>query len=291
MTSWPGAVRGYGPTPMAGPQKWDIVKDHRFEVDGVRFRSGYRPTDDGSFTIIKSDGMMERYGPLCEEFAGQRIVEIGIAFGGSVALLNLLARPSAFLALELDREERTLLRDLIRERGWEDTVRVEQGVDQADRPTVRALARQVFGDEPIDLVVDDASHLYAPTKASFEVLFPLLRPGGRYVIEDWNCDHWIPWVIRTALADPSSEGHARARELVAQQGDDPPELGVPLSRLALELVSARAESEGAVASVSVDDQWIVVERGPAELDPEGFRLDDHAVDHFRQLSALPPDPA
>ena len=39
--------------------------------------------------------------------------------------------------------------------------------------------------EPLDLVIDDASHLYGPTMASFEVLFPRLRPGGLYVIEDW----------------------------------------------------------------------------------------------------------
>lgn len=287
MTPAPGGAPGYGPAPMAGSPGWDIAKPHRFEVDGVRFRTGYRPLDDGSFTIVKSDGMMERYGPLCEAFAGQRIVEIGIAYGGSVALLNLLARPSAFLALELDGDERTVLTDLIRERGWEDRVRVELGVDQADRERVRGLAREVFGDGPIDLVIDDASHRYDPTRSSFEVLFPLLRPGGRYVIEDWNCDHWAPWAVRTALADPASEGHARAQELVARHGEGPPEGVVPLSRLALELVSARAESEGAVASVSVDDQWIVVERGPAELDPETFRLSDHAYDHFRQLSPVP----
>ena len=42
----------------------------------------------------------------------------------------------------------------------------------------------------IDLVVDDASHLYEQTKATFAMLFPLVRPGGNYVIEDWSWAHW-----------------------------------------------------------------------------------------------------
>ena len=37
--------------------------------------------------------------------------------------------------------------------------------------------------------MDDASHTYEETKASFEFLFPLLRPGGIYVMEDWNWAH------------------------------------------------------------------------------------------------------
>jgi hypothetical protein len=39
-------------------------------------------------------------------------------------------------------------------------------------------------------VLDDASHQYEPTKASFETLFPLLRPGGLYIIKDWSWGCW-----------------------------------------------------------------------------------------------------
>lgn len=38
----------------------------------------------------------------------------------------------------------------------------------------------------MDLVVDDASHFYEQTKTSFQTLFPLVRPGGMYIIEDWG---------------------------------------------------------------------------------------------------------
>jgi len=60
----------------------------------------------------------------------------------------------------------------------------------------------------LDLVVDDASHTYEQTKASFEILFPLLRPGGIYVIEDWSWAHHpnyqssdAPFFNRNALSN------------------------------------------------------------------------------------------
>ena len=53
---------------------------------------------------------------------------------------------------------------------------------------LRQIILRELADE-LDLVVDDASHTYEETKASFEFLFPLLRPGGIYVIEDWSWAH------------------------------------------------------------------------------------------------------
>ena len=60
-------------------------------------------------------------------------------------------------------------------------------------------------DGRLDLVIDDASHELHATKASFETLFPLLRSGGWYIIEDWiwetvpcrEPDH--PWATREGL--------------------------------------------------------------------------------------------
>ncbi len=62
-------------------------------------------------------------------------------------------------------------------------------VDQQDSARLREIWQTEFR-APLDLVIDDASHLYGPTKTSFETLFPLLRPGGLYIIEDWAWGHW-----------------------------------------------------------------------------------------------------
>ena len=54
---------------------------------------------------------------------------------------------------------------------------VHFSTSQSDRKILEHIVRSELPDE-LDLVVDDASHTYEQTKASFEILFPLLRPGG-----------------------------------------------------------------------------------------------------------------
>ena len=65
----------------------------------------------------------------------------------------------------------------------EDRMRVLQG-DQGDRQFLDAMARQ-FG--TFDIVIDDGSHMSHHVITSFNALFPLLRPGGLYVVEDLSC--------------------------------------------------------------------------------------------------------
>jgi len=39
-------------------------------------------------------------------------------------------------------------------------------------------------DVEFDVVIDDASHIYANTVNTFEALFPVVKSGGMYLIED-----------------------------------------------------------------------------------------------------------
>lgn len=43
---------------------------------------------------------------------------------------------------------------------------------------------------PFDIIIDDGSHRGEHMKFSFEILFPLLKPGGIYVVEDLHCCYW-----------------------------------------------------------------------------------------------------
>lgn len=70
-------------------------------------------------------------------------------------------------------------------------------MNQEDREAVREIAEHEF-DAPLDLVIDDASHLYEPTRTSFDALFPLLRPGGLYIVEDWQMAY-----VEDFVRDPS----------------------------------------------------------------------------------------
>lgn len=70
--------------------------------------------------------------------------------------------------------------------------------------TIRVVALQddpglagLVGGGPFGLVVDDASHDGKLTAATFALLWPLVQPGGFYVVEDWSValrddPHWGP---------------------------------------------------------------------------------------------------
>jgi predicted O-methyltransferase YrrM len=252
------------------------------------------------FCIKKRRELIEAFVELLGEFTGANIVELGISQGGSTALLALVARPGRAVALELEDEPVAALVSLLERHGLGDSVRPYFGVDQADRARVAAIVDGEFGDEPLDLVFDDASHMLDETRASFEVLFPRLRPGGLYVIEDWDWQHKLADGIAAVFDDPTSplydEWTTRLEEVLSQPETTRKVVGTrfaekaresgaasherPLTAFLLELLLARASSGDAIAAISVRDFWVVIQRGPAALDPATFAVADLYHDHF-----------
>lgn len=55
---------------------------------------------------------------------------------------------------------------------------------RADQSDPGALLRAVSQCPPFDLVVDDGSHIGSHIIGAFEALFPRVKPGGYYAIED-----------------------------------------------------------------------------------------------------------
>lgn len=262
----------------------DILQGEAFEVDGVEFVSGYVPESTSErFYIVKTPELIERYRQVCAEFASGRVMELGIAEGGSTAFMALVARPEKLVAIDLEPEPLPALDEFIAQRGLQGTVVPLYGVDQADRSRLHSIVREHFGTGGIDLVVDDCSHMHDPTRASFEALFPFMRPGGLYLIEDWNNDHRMRDAVSASLREQLEAGdedlRRQLRESLATERE-PGQRHQPLTQIAIELMLARASSGDVVASVTVDDAWISVRRGPAEVDPETFALGGLYTDHF-----------
>jgi predicted O-methyltransferase YrrM len=269
------------------------VEGSHVVVGDARFKWQFpMPDDEGLLPVIKADGVLWEYEELCRSLEPRRIVELGIHRGGSTAFLNELAEPERIVALELNTTPAEPLSSYIAERGLGDVVRPHYGVDQADRERLRAIMRDEFGESPLDLVVDDASHLYAQTRASFETLFPLLRPGGVYVIEDWAAGHRKAHAAAAALRNPSPEQlealdallKARAQANAPAREPEPP----PLARLAHELLLVRTMRTEVARSVRVTRWWTAVTRGTDPLDADTFRLDDHFQDPFGLLGGPSP---
>jgi predicted O-methyltransferase YrrM len=242
--------------------------DGRFNVLGVDFVSSHETGSTADrFFIRKDRRLVQATIALAARVAPQRIVEFGIASAGSTALLALVTEPEKLVAVERDETPVAALAELIARRGLEHVVRPHYGVDQGDRARLKAIIDDELGDARIDLVIDDASHRLLETRASFEVLFPRMRAGGVYVIEDWNWQMSLTYSIATAATrapatsvvdDP---GHAKLVEYIRENRSE-----TPLETLALELVLARACSGDLVAEVRVDEKWVEVTRGPLPMD-------------------------
>lgn len=71
----------------------------------------------------------------------------------------------------------------------EPRVRVLQG-DQGDFEFLNALGKDVG---PFDIIIDDGSHVNQHVITSFSALFPHLRTGGLYVVEDVQTSYWPGW--------------------------------------------------------------------------------------------------
>jgi predicted O-methyltransferase YrrM len=253
--------------------------DTSLVVDGTEFAlaptdvdHGVRAaTDAGALLLRKGRWMVERYAALTDGSSPANIVELGIYEGGSTALLALLYRPRRLVAFDLKPTRVAALDRFIDAKNLTGSVHPYYGVNQADRPRLESILADEFGSEPLDLVIDDASHLFDETTASFNVLFPRLRAGGLFVIEDWSSRHAIERVITERLrsdeqAHAELVGRLESGEVTAPSDD-------PLSRLVLELVLTAAYDERIVAEVmNVRQGWLVVQRGDAALDPGTFDI-------------------
>lgn len=68
----------------------------------------------------------------------------------------------------------------------EERIRIFHG--SQDDPSVIAAIASELG--PLDIVIDDGSHHNVHVRATFELLFPHLREGGIYVVEDLQTSYW-----------------------------------------------------------------------------------------------------
>ena len=203
----------------------------------------------GDLFLVKPKPLVERYAEIVAETSPRNIFELGIFEGGSTVFLAELARPHRLVAVDRKAPASRALADYLAQDGRSGGVFVYTDVDQADRKRLGAIVDDAFGDEPLDLVFDDCSHLYEPTRDSFNELFPRLRPAGTYVIEDWRWAH-------PPIDEEEPEGIWPAQ--------------TPLTRLIFEIVLSISSLPGLVADVKVELRTVEITRGELAVDPSTF---------------------
>jgi hypothetical protein len=207
-------------------------------------------SDDRRIYLYKDRRFLSAQTTAIDSVGPKRLVELGVFFGGSAIYWENRYRPERLSLFDL-RTEAPQLSRYIERNGLTDVFRLHLGVSQDDRTLLRRAIAEDFGGEPLDLIIDDCSHQHAPTRTSFETLFPYVRPGGLYVIEDWA------W------------GHA---------GNWPPKLWADkplMSPLLSEIMLMCGKDEGVVKRLDVDPKFALVWRGEASLPTDGtFNLTD-----------------
>jgi hypothetical protein len=124
------------------------------------------------------------YLPIYERYfsryrgTGVRMLEIGVSGGGSLDLWRKYFGPEAVIfGIDIDP-------------GCAARVSAPNQVrigSQADRAFLGSVAAEIG---PLDIVLDDGSHVARHQRISFETLFPRLNDGGLYVIEDLHTAYW-----------------------------------------------------------------------------------------------------
>jgi len=227
------------------------INDKRIEFDDVTFTLDCRSRQVSSdstqqeFVLAKNRRIVDRYQKKLTGKKTERIFELGIFKGGSAVLFHKMLNPVKLIAIDLEDTRVAALDDYISSTKTENIIRPYYGVNQADAKTVTQIIKSELNNEPIDVVFDDASHFYAETKASFNTIFPFLRQGGYYIIEDWAWAHWPTdrW---------QKDGGIWADKLA-------------LSNLIFELLMLCATHRELIESVDINNNNAIVKKGSANV--------------------------
>lgn len=230
-----------------------------FKIDDVTFvvETGdnlYSATsEEQTFVIGKSRRQLETLQRLDFAKPVKRIFDLGIYKGGSVMFYHKLFSPEKIVAIDLDKQPVEPLEAYIRRNGLDPVIRTCYGVDQSDAKVMREILRRETDGQFFDMVVDDASHFLRETRASFNMLFPHVAPGGYYIIEDWGWAHW-------------------KNELWQENGGPWPQ-DPPLTNLIFEATMLLASRPDLIESVFLLPAYAVIKRGAGRLDREPGRFD------------------
>lgn len=133
----------------------------------------------GGTDKITHHGYHRFYPWFLQAFRGRpvRLLEIGIDQLGSVSLWRQYFQEGLELH-GIDRDEK---------QAPDGNVHLHK-VDQSDLIDLKRYAESVQA--PFDIIVDDGSHVPEHQLLSLEILWPLVAPGGLYIIEDIETSYW-----------------------------------------------------------------------------------------------------
>jgi hypothetical protein len=147
------------------------------------------------FTDKYGHGYVPRYLEIAKDLSLSAVVcELGVMWGESLKLWQSMFPAGTIIGV--DRAQNAI---------WpEGTKKI---LSKQDDPLLYGKLSELAPDG-IDLLIDDCSHYGKETMASWKMLWPLVKPGGFYVIEDWFVAYAEPW-----MSDPENPGYRSMNEV------------------------------------------------------------------------------
>ena len=160
----------------------DWISDEKFVVDGLEFggdlASYAERTTEDRVVILKNASLLRQYLDFFKPHCIKNLFEFGIWQGGSPLFYGLATDAQKIVAVDIAAPPPALDK-IVKKHRLGDKVKLYFHTSQDDRAAVTTISSahsRSFGDTPIDLVIDDASHQYEFTRRAFEIVYPRLRP-------------------------------------------------------------------------------------------------------------------
>ena len=236
------------------------IRDRRIVVENTEYAK--LRTDAERIVLLKDKRFFDHYEELLKEQPPSYVLELGIFEGGSSMILAEMWPEAHIIGIDL-RAKNDAVTEHLKGLGMEERVATHYGVSQEDRTAVQRILDNSIGANRLDLVIDDASHLYYPSRKSFDIVFPYVAAGGWYVIEDWGWAHWRDW------------------QDSAQWTEEP-----ALSNLIFELVMANASTPSVIAQLRINQHFAAVQRGGGTVEIGSSLLENLYVCRKHPLTLL-----
>lgn len=128
----------------------------------------------------------------------KRLIEIGIDKGLSLEMWRRWRPKMVVTAMDIIEE----IIEREKQNGFDARL-----CDQSNESSLRQFATSI-GESVVDAIIDDGSHRPDDQLLTLQELWPTMKPGGKYFIEDLHTSNWFP---------VSNRAPARLREFAKHQ--------------------------------------------------------------------------
>ena len=139
-------------------------------LDAIGLRHGTDKASNGHDVLSFYERFLE---PMRDRAV--RVLEIGVLDGASLHMWRDYFPNGMIIGVDRDRGALAHVGDRI-------------SIELADQSSQRDLDR-IASLGPFDVILDDGSHVWSHQILSLQTLFPSLRPGGFYVVEDLDTSY------------------------------------------------------------------------------------------------------